>query len=89
VNWGAQCDVVDEAAALEQGALAMNAACIVLAALPYVDDTTFCCASELGFEFVELPFEAFYCRHPGGVLCGICGVWRSPNGLDSSALEAD
>jgi len=64
-----------EAAALEQGVLAMNAAYIVLAALPYVDDATFCCASESGFEFVELPFEAFHCCHPGGVLCGICGIW--------------
>jgi len=84
-----QRDAVNEAAALEQGALAVNATCIVFAALPYVDDATFCCASESGFEFVELPFEVFYCRHPGGVLCGICGVWQSPNGLESSALKTD
>jgi len=89
VNWGAQRDVVDEAATLEQGALAVNAACIVLVALPYIDDATFCCASESGFEFVELPFEAFHCRHPGGVLCGICGIWQSPDSLESSALKAD
>jgi len=80
---------VNKAAALEQGALTMNAACIVLAALPYVDDATFCCASKSGFEFVELPFEAFHCRHPSGVLCGICSIWQSPNGLESSALKTD
>ena len=71
MNWGAQCDVVDETATLEQGAFTMNAACIVLAALPYVDDATLCCVSKLGFEFVELPFEVFYCRHPGGMFCDV------------------
>jgi len=75
VNWGAQRDVVDKATALEQGALAVNAACIVLAALPYVDDATFCCASESEFEFIKLPFEVFHCCHPGGMLCDICSVW--------------
>jgi len=86
---GTQGDGVNKAAALEQGALTVNAACIVFAALPYVDDAAFCCASESGFEFVEFPFEAFHCRHPGGMLCSICGIWRSPNSLESSALKAD
>jgi len=49
----------------------VNAACIVFAALPYVDDAALCRASESGFEFTDLPFEVFYCRHPGGMFCDV------------------
>ena len=56
----------------------MNAAAIVLAALAHVDDTTFCCASESWFDAGKLPFEVFYCCHPGSMFCGVsvCG-WPS------------
>ena len=72
---GTQGDVVNQTAALEEGALAVNATGIVLVALAYVDDATLCCASELGFDPVKLLFEVFYGRHPGGMFCNIsvCG----------------
>jgi hypothetical protein len=75
VVWGVQGDVVDQAIALEKGALTMNTAAIILAALAHVDDATLRCVPELWFDPGELPFEVFYCRHPGGVFCGVsvCG----------------
>jgi len=78
-----------KAAALEERALAVSADGIVLVALSDVDDTAFCCASKLWFEATDLPFEALYCRHPGGVFCDVSGGWRSPSGPESSALEVD
>ena len=73
--WGVQDDVVNQTAALEEGALTVNAVGIVLVALAYVDDAALCCASESGFDPGELPFEVFYCCHPGGVFCNVsvCG----------------
>ena len=86
---GAQDDVVDQAAALEEGALAVNAAGIVLVALAYVDDTALCCASEIWFDPGKLPFEVFYCSHPGSVFynVSICG-WP-PCSPKSSPLQID
>ena len=80
---------MDQAAALEEGALAVNAAGIVLVALAYVDDAALCCASESWFDPGELPFEVFYCRHPDGVFCcvHVCG-W-SPCSSKPSLLQVD
>ena len=80
---------MDQAAALEEGVLAVNATGVVLVALAYVDDATFCCASESWFDLGKLPFEVFYCRHPGGMFCivSICG-W-SPRGSKPSPLQVD
>ena len=65
----------------------MNAAAIVLAALAHVDDTTFCCASELWFNTGELPFEVFYCHQGGGMFCGVSVSWWPPRSLKPSPLE--
>ena len=87
--WGTQGDVVDQTAALEEGALAVNTAGIVLVALAYVDDTALCCASEIWFDPGELPFEVFYCRHPGGVFCNVSICGWPPCGPKSSPLQID
>ena len=71
VVWGMQGDVVDQTAALEEGALAVNAVGIILAALAYIDDATFCCVPKLWFDAAELPFKVFYYHRPGGVFCSI------------------
>jgi len=89
VSWSAECDGVGKAAALEERALAMGADGVVLVALSNVDDTAFCCASELWFEATDLPLEALYYCHPGGVFCDVSGSWGSPSGPKSSALEVD
>ena len=80
---------MDQAAALEEGALAVNAAGIVLVALAYVDDTALCCASEIWFDPGKLPFEVFYYCHPGGVLCNISVCGWPPRGPKSSPLQID
>ena len=87
--WGAQGDVVDQAAALEEGVLTMNTAGIILVALAYVDDATSYCAPKSWLDTAELPFEVFYYCHPGSVLCNfsICG-W-SPHGPEPPVLEVD
>ena len=41
---------MDQTAALEEGALTVNAAGVVSVALAYVDDTALCCASKSGFD---------------------------------------
>ena len=87
--WGAQDDVVDQATALEEGALAVNAAGIVLVALAYVDDTALCCASELGFDPGKLPFEVFYCHHPGGVFCNVSVCGWPPRSPEPPPLQID
>ena len=87
VAWGLEDDVVDQTAALKEGALAMNTAAIVLAALAYVDDATLCCAPESWFDDTELPFKVFhYCR-PGGVFCSVSISQWPPCGLKPSPLE--
>jgi hypothetical protein len=86
---GAQDDVVDQTAALEEGALAMNATGVVLVALAYVDDAALCCASELWFDPGELPFEVFYCCHPGSVFCNVSVCGWLPRGPKSSPLQID
>ena len=86
---GMQGDVVDQAAALEEGALTMNAATIVFSALAHIDDATFCCASESRFDLGELPFEVFYCHHPGGVFCGVSVRGWPPCSLKPSPLQVD
>ena len=80
---------MDQTAALEEGTLTMNAAGVILVALAYVDDTALCCASESWFDPGKLPFEVFYCHHPGGVFCcvSVCG-W-SPCDPKPSPLEVD
>ena len=80
---------MDQTAALEEGALAVNATGIVLVALAYVDDATLCCASELWFDPGELPFKIFYCRHPGGVFCNVSIYGWPPRGPESSPLQID
>ena len=86
--WGTKGDVMDQTAALEEGMLAVDAAGVILAALAYVDDATLCCVPKSRFDPGELPFEVFYCRHPGSMLCNVsvCG-WpsRSP---ESSPLHS-
>ena len=84
-----QGDIVDQTAALKEGALAMNAATIVFAALAHIDDAAFCCASESRFDLGELPFEVFYCRHPGGMFCGVSVHGWPPCGLKPSPLQVD
>ena len=86
---GMQGDIVDQATALEEGALTMNAATIVFAALAHVDNATFCCASESRFDLGELPLEVFYCRHPGSVFCGVSVRGWPPRGLKPSPLQVD
>jgi hypothetical protein len=86
---GAQGDIVNQTAALEEGALAVNATAIVFAALAHVDDTTFCCASKSWFDLSELPFEVFYCHHPGGMFYGVSVSWWPPHGPKPSPLEVD
>src|SRR6266850_155756 len=82
-----ECDGVGKAVALEERALAVGADSVVLVALSDVDDTAFCCASELWFEATDLPPEALYYRHPGGVFCDVSGGWRSLSGPESSVLR--
>ena len=67
----------------------MNTDGVVLVALSDVDDATFCCASEVGFEPTDLPLEAFYRRHSGGVFCDVSGTRRFPNCRESPTLEVD
>ena len=86
---GVQSDVVDQTAALEEGALAVNAAGVILVALTYVDDAALCCASESWFDTSELPFEVFYHHHPGGMLCNISICGWPPHGPKSPALQVD
>ena len=62
---------MDQTTALEEGALAVNAAAIVFAALAHVDDATFCCAPELWFDAAKLAFEVFYYHHSSGVFCSV------------------
>jgi len=78
-----------KATALEERVLAVSADGVVLVALSDVDDTAFCCASELWFEATDLPSEALYYHHPGGVFCDVSGSRGSPSGPESSALEVD
>ena len=78
-----------KAVALEERAFAVGADGVVLVALSDVDDTAFCCVSELWFEATDLPLEVLYYRHPGGVFCDVSGGWGSPSGPESSALEVD
>ena len=80
---------MDQTAALEEGVLTVNAAGIVLVALAYVDDAALCCTSESWFDPGELPFEVFYCCHPGGMFCcvSICG-W-SLHSSKPSPLQVD
>ena len=80
---------MDQAAALEEGVLTMNAATVVFAALAHIDDATFCCVSESRFDQGELPFEVFYCRHPGCVFCGVSVHGWPPRGPESSPLQID
>jgi hypothetical protein len=80
---------VDQTTALEEGALAMNAAAIVLVALAYVDDAALCCVSKSWFDPDELPFEVFYCCHPGGVFCSISISGQPPHGPGPSPLKID
>ena len=80
---------MDQTTALEEGALAVNAAAIVFAALAHVDDATFCCASESWFDAGELPFKVFYYCHPGSVLCNISVCGWLPRGPKSSPLQID
>ena len=80
---------MDQTAALEEGALIINAATVVFTTLAHIDDVTFCCASKLRFDLGELPFEVFYCRHPGGVFCGISVHRWPPRGLKPSPLQID
>ena len=84
-----QGDIVDQTAALEEGALTMNAATIVFAALAHIDDAAFCCVSKLRFDLGELPFEVFYCCHPGGVFCGVSVYGWPPRSLKPSPLQVD
>jgi hypothetical protein len=80
---------VDQTAALEEGALAINAAGIVFVTLAYVDDAALCCASESWFDPGKLPFEVFYRRHPGGVFYSVSVSWWSPHGPKPPPLEVD
>jgi hypothetical protein len=84
-----QDDVVGQTTALEEGALAMNAAGVVLVALAYVDDAALCCTSELWFDPGELPFKVFYCCHPGGMFCNVSICGWPPRGPESSLLQID
>jgi hypothetical protein len=84
-----QGDVVDQTAALEEGALAVNTAAIVFAALAHVDDATFCCASESWFDAGELPFKVFYYCHPGGVLCNVSVCGWPPHSPKPPMLKVD
>jgi hypothetical protein len=86
---GAQGNIVDQTTALEEGALAVNATGVVLVALADVDDTALCCVSKSWFDPGELPFEVFYCRHPGGMFCNVSVCGWSPHGLKPSPLEVD
>ena len=86
---GTQNDVVDQTAVLEEGALAVNAAGIVLVALAYVDDAALCCASESWFDPGELPFEVFYYHHPGGMFCNVSVCGWSPHSSKPSPLQVD
>jgi hypothetical protein len=89
VVWGAQGDVVDQTAALEEGALAMNTAGIVLVTLAYVDNATLCCVSKSWFDPGKLPFEVFYCRHPGSVFCNVSVCGWPPCSPEPSPLQID
>ena len=80
---------MDQTTALEEGMLAVDAAGIILAALAYVDHATLCCAPESWFDPGELPFEVFYCRHPGGVFCNVSICGWPPCGPKSSPLQID
>jgi hypothetical protein len=86
---GVQGDIVDQTAALEEGVLTMNAATIVFAALAHIDDAAFCCASESRFDLGELPFEVFYCHHPGGMFHGVSVCGWPPRGRKPSPLQID
>ena len=77
---------MDQTTALEEGMLTVDAAGIILAALAYVDDATLCCVPKSWFDPGKLPFEVFYYRHPGGVLCNVSICGWSPRGLESSPL---
>jgi hypothetical protein len=79
-------DVMDQTTALEEGTLTVDAAGIILAALAYVDDATLCCAPESWFDPGKLPFEVFYCRQGGGMLCNVSVCGWSPHGPESSPL---
>jgi len=78
-----------KAMALEERAFAVDADGIILVALSDVDDATFCCVSELWFEATDLPLEALYYRHPGGVFYDVSGGRWSPSGPESLVLEVD
>ena len=80
---------MDQATALEEGVLAVNAAAIVFAALTHVDDATFCYAPESWFDAAEVPFEVFHFCHPGGVLCNVNVSRWPPHGSKPSPLESD
>ena len=86
---GAQGDVVDQTAALKEGVLSMNAVGVVLAALAYIDDATFCYAPESWFNTAELPFEVFYYRHSGSVFCSISISGWPSCGFEPPVLEVD
>ena len=77
---------MNQTATLEEGVLAVNATSVVLVALAYVDDATLCCVSESWFDPGKLPFEVFYCRHPGSVFCNVSVCGWPPRGPESSPL---
>ena len=89
VVWGAQGNIVDQTAALEEGVLAVNAAGVVLVAFAYVDDAALCCVSESWFDPGKLPFEDFYYRHPGGMFYSVSVSWWSLHSSKPSPLKVD